>query len=63
MEENTTYSGSAQYLVKVFQYINKIFFDGELEMPTITIQSTVGAYGHVTVAKYGRQNPVRQAMN
>ena len=51
MEENTTYSGSAQYLEKVFTYINKKFFDGDLEMPTITIQSTVGAYGHVTIAK------------
>ena len=51
MEENTTYSGSAQYLEKVFTYINKNFFDGDLEMPTITIQSTVGAYGHVTIAK------------
>ena len=26
-------------------------FNNELEVPTITIQSTVGAYGHVSVNK------------
>ena len=48
---NTTYNRAVQYLNKVFKLINHDFFDNSLEMPTITIQSTVGAYGHVTTSK------------
>lgn len=48
---NTTYNRTVQYLNKVFKLINHEFFEGNLEMPTITIQSTVGAYGHVTTSK------------
>lgn len=48
---NTTYNRTVQYLNKVFKLINSEFFENSLEMPTITIQSTVGAYGHVTTSK------------
>lgn len=51
MKELTSYNRVTQYLNKVFKLINSEYFDNELEMPTITIQSTVGAYGHVTTYK------------
>lgn len=51
MKQNTTYNRTVQYLNKVFKLINAEYFDNELQMPTITIQSTVGAYGHVTTSK------------
>ena len=51
MKELTSYNRVTQYLNKVFKRINSEYFDNELEMPTITIQSTVGAYGHVTTSK------------
>lgn len=51
MKELTSYNRVTQYLNKVFKLINSEYFGNELEMPTITIQSTVGAYGHVTTSK------------
>ena len=51
MKELTSYNRVTQYLNKVFKLINSEYFDNELEMPTIPIQSTVGAYGHVTTSK------------
>ena len=63
MKELTSYNRVTQYLNKVFKLINSEYFDNELEMPTITIQSTVGAYGHVQRLKFGKQNQEKQAMN
>lgn len=51
MKELVSYNRTVQYLNKVFKLINAEYFNNELEMPTITIQSTVGAYGHVTTSK------------
>lgn len=51
MKQLTNYQRVSGYLVKVFKAINEEYFNNELEVPTITIQSTVGAYGHVTVNK------------
>lgn len=51
MKQLTNYQRVSQYLVKVFKVINEEYFNNELEVPTITIQSTVGAYGHVSVQK------------
>lgn len=51
MKELTSYNRTVQYLNKVFKLINAEYFQNELEMPTITIQSTVGAYGHITCSK------------
>lgn len=51
MKKLTNYQRTAQYLNKVFKLINEEYFNNELEVPTITIQSTVGAYGHVSVKK------------
>ena len=51
MKQLTNYQRVSNYLVKVFKAINDEYFNNELEIPTITIQSTVGAYGHVSVQK------------
>ncbi len=39
------------YLEKIFRELNLDKFDGELEEPIITVQSTPRAYGHVTCSK------------
>lgn len=49
MKETTKMSRIAGYLEKMYREINADSFAGKLEMPIITIQSTPGAYGHVTV--------------
>ncbi len=51
MKEMTNYQRTANYLVKIFKAVNAEYFDNELDIPTITIQSTVGAYGHITTSK------------
>ena len=54
MKETVKTSRTAGYLEKIFRALNAKYFNGELEEPIITIQSTPRAYGHVTVAK-GRE--------
>lgn len=44
-------SRTAGFLEKAFRVLNKEYFEGLLEEPIITIQSTPKAYGHVTVGK------------
>ena len=61
MKELTSYNRVTQYLNKVFKLINSEYFDNELEMPTITIQSTVGVMSQHL--KSGKQNQEKQAMN
>lgn len=56
MKQLTNYQRVSNYLVKVFKAINEEYFDGTLEIPTITIQSTVGTYGHVSVQKLWHNN-------
>ena len=51
MKELTRTSRTAGYLEKIFRALNNDLFNGELEEPIITIQSTPRAYGHVTVGK------------
>ena len=51
MKKLTNYQRTANYLVKIFRAVNAHYFGGELEMPTITIQSTVGAYGHISTSR------------
>lgn len=51
MKKTTRTSRSAGYLEKMFRQLNADSFGGELEEPIITIQTTPGAYGHVTVGK------------
>lgn len=51
MKETVKTSRTAGYLEKIFRALNARYFEGQLEEPIITIQSTPRAYGHVTVAK------------
>lgn len=51
MKQLTNYQRVSNYLVKIFKAINEEYFDNSLDIPTITIQSTVGTYGHVSVQK------------
>lgn len=51
MKRTVKTSRAAGYLEKIFRTINQDSFGGQVEEPIITIQSTPGAYGHVTVAK------------
>lgn len=56
MKKLTNYQRVSNYLVKIFKDINEEYFDNKLEIPTITIQSSVGAYGHVSVQKIWHTN-------
>ena len=58
MKKLTNYQRATQYLVKVFKLINEEYFDNCLEVPTITIQSKSGTYGHITVSKVWNNNEV-----
>ena len=49
MKQLTTYNRAASYLNKLFNLLNQRFFESELTMPTITIQSTPKAYGHFSL--------------
>ena len=55
MKRTVKTSRAAGYLEKMFRTINEDSFGGQIEEPIITIQSTPGAYGHVTVAKTWRR--------
>ena len=49
MKELTSYNRVAGYLNKIFDLLNKEFFESSLSRPTITIQSTPKAYGHFSL--------------
>lgn len=51
MKRTVKTSRAAGYLEKMFRTLNADSFGGILEEPIITIQSTPGAFGHVSVAK------------
>lgn len=51
MKQTVKTSRTAGYLEKMFRQINQDSFNGEIEEPIITIQSTATAYGHVSCAK------------
>lgn len=64
MKQTVKTSRAAGYLEKMFRALNKDFFEGRLEEPIITIQSTPRAYGHVTVAKiWKRKGESRHELN
>ena len=64
MKETVKTSRTAGYLEKIFRALNAKYFNGELEEPIITIQSTPRAYGHVTVAKaWQRGDTTRHELN
>ena len=49
MKELTKYSRLAGFLEKLYDKLNTDFFDGVLERPVITIQSSSRSYGHYTL--------------
>lgn len=49
MKELTKYSRLAGYLEKLYDKLNATFFDGVLDRPVITIQSSSRSYGHYTL--------------
>jgi hypothetical protein len=49
LKELTKYSRLACYLEKLYDKLNADFFDGELDRPVITIQSSSRSYGHYTL--------------
>ena len=49
MKQLTSYVRAVGYLNKLFDLLNKEFFEGALVRPTITVQSTPKAYGHFTL--------------
>ncbi len=51
MKETVKCSRALGQLEKMYRALNEDKFEGKLEMPIITIQSTPRAYGHVTVGK------------
>lgn len=55
MKELVKMSRTTGYLEKMFRTLNDKYFDGKLEEPIITVQSTPRAYGHVTVGKSWRK--------
>lgn len=55
MKQTVKTSRTAGYLEKMFRALNDRYFDGLLDEPVITIQSTPRAYGHVTVGKSWRR--------
>jgi len=64
LKETVKTSRTAGYLEKIFRALNADWFDGELEEPIITIQSTPRSYGHVTVAKtWKRKEDMRHELN
>ena len=64
MKETTRTSRTAGYLEKIFRTLNADSFGGQIEEPIITIQSTKGAYGHVTVGKaWRRKDDTRHELN
>lgn len=66
MKETVKTSRAAGYLEKMFRVLNNYYFNGVIEEPIITIQSTPRAYGHVTVAKAwtrGQAGETRRELN
>ena len=64
MKETTRTSRTAGYLEKIFRAVNADSFAGKNEEPVISIMSTPGAYGHVTVGKvWKRKGEERHELN
>lgn len=64
MKETTRTSRTAGYLEKIFRAVNADSFGGVIEEPIISIMSTPGAYGHVTVGKvWKRKDEDRHELN
>lgn len=47
-KEMTKYTRVVNKLAKMFGYANEYFFNNELPVPTITVQSSALSYAHIT---------------
>lgn len=56
MKQIVKYAKCVELLEKIFKRVNEKYFNGELEVPVITIQKTRGSYGHVTVFRTWKSN-------
>lgn len=64
MKEIVKTSRLAGQLEKLFRLLNTDWFNGELETPVITIQSTPRAYGHYSLAPLWEvKNGVKHEIN
>jgi hypothetical protein len=64
MKKLSNIQRTTNFLNKVFKAVNETYFDNSLEMPVITIQSSVGAYGHISVNKvWSTENVARYELN
>lgn len=55
MKQTTKMSRAVGQLEKMYNTLNTDFWNGELEVPIITVQSKPGTYGHCTTAKVWRR--------
>lgn len=51
MKQTTKMSRAVGQLEKIYFHLNEDFFEGDLPIPIITVQSKPGTYGHCSVAK------------
>ena len=51
MKQTTKMSRAVGQLEKIYFHLNEDFFDGELPVPIITVQSKPGTYGHCSTSK------------
>ena len=58
MKKLSNYQRVSGYLVKMFKAVNEEYFNNELEVPTITVQSTIGAYGHISTQRVWHNNEI-----
>ena len=51
MKQTTKMSRAVGQLEKIYSHLNMDFFEGQLPVPIITVQSKPGTYGHCTTSK------------
>ena len=60
MKQLTNVQRAIQYINKIYKTANAEYFNNELPLPTITIQSTITAYGHVSIDKVWKTEDGRE---
>lgn len=56
MKQTTKMSRAVSQLEHIYNSLNTDFWNGELPVPIITVQSKPGTYGHCTTAKVWRRS-------
>lgn len=55
MKELVKMSRTCGYLEKIYRLLNERYFENALTMPVITVQSTPGAYGHISTCNFWKR--------